>query len=162
MATYTVRPGDTLGKIAKKFYGDARRFTLIVSANSIANPDKLTVGEELAIPNVPAVAGGEPAPAETPASTVTGAVAAASPTAKLNEQRRKAALLDRLFNELLESIFIHSGNLGTGIILLLAALSIACARLSLAPGWRFWVPTGIAILGVVALMVWVRRLRSFR
>ena len=87
MATYTVRPGDTLGKIAKKFYGDARRFTLIVSANSIANPDKLTVGEELAIPNVPAVAGGEPAPAETPASTVTGAVAAASPTAKLNEQR---------------------------------------------------------------------------
>src|SRR5438874_2695910 len=43
------------------------------------------------------------------------------------------------------------------VILLLAALSIACARLSLAPGWRFWVPTGIAILGVVALMVWVRR-----
>ncbi len=56
MATYTVRPGDTLGKIAKKFYGDARRFTLIVSANSIVDPDKLTVGEELAIPDVPAVA----------------------------------------------------------------------------------------------------------
>jgi ATP-binding cassette subfamily B protein len=45
--------------------------------------------------------------------------------AKLNEERRKAALLDRLFNELLESIFIHSGNLGTGIILLLAAQSLA-------------------------------------
>jgi len=44
--------------------------------------------------------------------------------AKLNEQRRKAALLDRLFNELLESIFIHSGNLGTGIILLLAARAL--------------------------------------
>jgi len=87
MATYTVRPGDTLGKIAKKFYGDARRFTLIVSANSIVNPDKLTVGKELAIPDVPAVVGGEPAPAETPAPPVTGALAAASPTAKLNEQR---------------------------------------------------------------------------
>ena len=44
--------------------------------------------------------------------------------AKLNEQRRKAALLDRLFNELLQSIFIHSGNLGTGIILLLAARAL--------------------------------------
>jgi len=87
MATYTVRPGDTLGKIAKKFYGDARRFTLIVSANSIVNPDKLTVGKELVIPDVPAVVGGEPAPAETPAPPVTGALAAASPTAKLNEQR---------------------------------------------------------------------------
>src|SRR3989442_4358551 len=87
MATYTVRPGDTLGKIAKKFYGDARRFTLIVSANSIVNPDKLTVGKELVIPDVPAVVSGEPAPAETPAATVTVAVAAASPTAKLNEQR---------------------------------------------------------------------------
>jgi LysM repeat protein len=87
MATYTVRPGDTLGKIAKKFYGDAGRFTLIVSANSIANPDKLTVGEELVIPDVPAVAGGEPATAETPAAPVTGAAAVASPTAKLNEQR---------------------------------------------------------------------------
>jgi ATP-binding cassette subfamily B protein len=45
--------------------------------------------------------------------------------ARLNEERRKAALLDRLFNELLESIFIHSGNLGTGIILLLSAQSLA-------------------------------------
>ncbi|TLY41368.1 MAG: LysM peptidoglycan-binding domain-containing protein [Nitrospirae bacterium] len=87
MATYTVRPGDTLGKIAKKFYGDARRFTLIVSANSIVNPDKLTVGKDLLIPDVPAVVGGEPAPAETPAPPVTGALAAPSPTAKLNEQR---------------------------------------------------------------------------
>lgn len=43
----------------------------------------------------------------------------------LNERRRKAALLDRLFNELLESIFIHSSNLGTGIILLLSASALA-------------------------------------
>jgi ATP-binding cassette subfamily B protein len=44
--------------------------------------------------------------------------------AQLNEQRRKAALLDRLFEELLESIFVHSGNIGTGIILLLSARTI--------------------------------------
>jgi ATP-binding cassette, subfamily B, bacterial len=45
--------------------------------------------------------------------------------ARLNERRRKAALLDRLYSELLDSIFIHSGNLGTGIILLLSAQSLA-------------------------------------
>ncbi|MEM7028310.1 MAG: ABC transporter ATP-binding protein [Chloroflexota bacterium] len=39
----------------------------------------------------------------------------------LNEARRKAALKDRLFQEMLKSIFRHAGNLGTGIILLLAA-----------------------------------------
>ncbi|TLY39119.1 MAG: LysM peptidoglycan-binding domain-containing protein [Nitrospirae bacterium] len=87
MATYTVQAGDTLGKIAKKFYGDARRFSLIVSANLIANPDQLTVGEELIIPDVPTSASGEPAPAGMPSFAVTTAVAAASPTAKLNEQR---------------------------------------------------------------------------
>lgn len=43
---------------------------------------------------------------------------------KLNEQRRKTALLDRLFNELLESIFINCGNLGTGIILLISAQAL--------------------------------------
>lgn len=40
--------------------------------------------------------------------------------AKLNENRRKAALKDRLFNEILRSIFQNSGDLGTGIVLLLA------------------------------------------
>jgi hypothetical protein len=87
MARYTVQPGDTLGKIAKKFYGDASRFSLIVSANSIANPDKLTTGEELVIPDLPPLTGGEPAPRGTSAPAATGAMALASPTAKLNEQR---------------------------------------------------------------------------
>jgi ATP-binding cassette subfamily B protein len=44
--------------------------------------------------------------------------------AQLNEVRRKAALKDRLFNEVLRSIFHHSGNLGTGLILLLVAPSV--------------------------------------
>jgi ATP-binding cassette subfamily B protein len=39
----------------------------------------------------------------------------------LNEDRRRAALADRLFSELLESVFWNSGNLGTGVILLLVA-----------------------------------------
>jgi ATP-binding cassette subfamily B protein len=39
----------------------------------------------------------------------------------LNETRRKAALLDRLFEEVLRSFFINSSALGSGLILLLAA-----------------------------------------
>ena len=38
----------------------------------------------------------------------------------LNETRRQAALKDRLFNELLHSVFGNTINLGTGIILLLS------------------------------------------
>jgi len=44
--------------------------------------------------------------------------------ARLNENRRKAALKDRLFNEILRSIFHNSGNLGTGIVLLLAVQAL--------------------------------------
>jgi ATP-binding cassette subfamily B protein len=39
----------------------------------------------------------------------------------LNETRRRTALVDRLFEEILESIFWNTGNLGTGVILVLAA-----------------------------------------
>ncbi|WP_420631659.1 ATP-binding cassette domain-containing protein [Candidatus Leptofilum sp.] len=42
----------------------------------------------------------------------------------LNEKRRQAALKDRLFNEVLHSVFQNSGNIGTAIILLLAAQSL--------------------------------------
>jgi ATP-binding cassette subfamily B protein len=38
----------------------------------------------------------------------------------LNETRRQAGLKDRLFNELLDSVFWNTVNLGTGIILLMA------------------------------------------
>jgi ATP-binding cassette subfamily B protein len=38
----------------------------------------------------------------------------------LNEERRKAGLRDRLFSELLNSVFQNAINLGTGVILLLA------------------------------------------
>src|SRR5258708_28274620 len=49
MPTYTVEKGDTLGKIARRFYGDASKFPLIVAANAINNPDKLARGQQLII-----------------------------------------------------------------------------------------------------------------
>lgn len=40
--------------------------------------------------------------------------------AKLNETRRRAALIDRLFSELLDSLYIQSGHLGTSVLLFAA------------------------------------------
>jgi len=42
----------------------------------------------------------------------------------LNDERRRLSLKDRLFNEILHSIFRNAVNLGTGVILILAAQSI--------------------------------------
>jgi LysM repeat protein len=56
MNVYTVKRGDTLGRIARKFYGDAARYPLIVSANRVSDPDRLAVGRRLVIPDA-AVAG---------------------------------------------------------------------------------------------------------
>ena len=51
---YIVKSGDTLGKIAQKFYGDARRSDVIIKANpAIAgNPDVLRIGMKLVIPKI--------------------------------------------------------------------------------------------------------------
>ncbi|MTI31077.1 glycoside hydrolase family 19 protein [Xanthovirga aplysinae] len=50
---YTIRTGDTLGKISKRFYGDANRYVEIAAANGIKNPDKISVGTLLTIPLLP-------------------------------------------------------------------------------------------------------------
>jgi len=47
---YTVKSGDTLSKIAKRFYGDANHYHQIAAANGIANPDRINVGQELKLP----------------------------------------------------------------------------------------------------------------
>ena len=49
---YTVKSGDTLGKIAKEFYGDASKYPVIFEANQpmLADPDKIYVGQSLRIP----------------------------------------------------------------------------------------------------------------
>lgn len=47
---YTVKSGDTLGKIAKRFYGEAGHYKAIASASNIPNPDHIEVGQEVTLP----------------------------------------------------------------------------------------------------------------
>lgn len=48
--THTVQSGDTLWGIAKKYYGNGAQYPKIASANSIANPNVISVGQVLSIP----------------------------------------------------------------------------------------------------------------
>ena len=47
---YTVKKGDTLWSISKKFYGVGRLYYYITRENNIDNPDKIKVGDKLKIP----------------------------------------------------------------------------------------------------------------
>jgi nucleoid-associated protein YgaU len=49
---HVVQSGDTLGRIALRYYGDANRWQRIYDANraAIPNPNALTVGTSLTIP----------------------------------------------------------------------------------------------------------------
>ena len=49
---YTVAPGDSLSRIAKKVYGDANKWRVIFEANTdqIKNPDLIHPGQILKIP----------------------------------------------------------------------------------------------------------------
>ncbi len=49
---HTVTSGDTLGKIAKEFYGDAMKYPAIFEANKpmLTDPDKIYPGQLLRIP----------------------------------------------------------------------------------------------------------------
>lgn len=47
---YKVKKGDTLWAIAKKYYNDGSKYTLIQKENKIENPNKIQVGQELTIP----------------------------------------------------------------------------------------------------------------
>jgi len=51
--TYTVASGDSLSKIAKKFYGDANQWKRIFEANrdTVKNPDLIRPGQVLKIPD---------------------------------------------------------------------------------------------------------------
>ncbi len=50
--TYTVQPGDTLGKISIRFYGTSRRYMDIYNANRdvLSTPGSLKVGQRLRVP----------------------------------------------------------------------------------------------------------------
>ncbi len=54
MKTHTVVSGDTLGAIAKKFYGDWKKYTLIFEANRdiLDDPNKIDIGQVLKIPEL--------------------------------------------------------------------------------------------------------------
>jgi nucleoid-associated protein YgaU len=49
---HTVAKGDTLGKIAKEFYGDAMKYPIIFEANKpmLKSPDLIYPGQVLRIP----------------------------------------------------------------------------------------------------------------
>lgn len=47
---YKVVKGDTLWGIAKKMYGNGKKYPEIAKANNINNPDKISVGQTLLIP----------------------------------------------------------------------------------------------------------------
>ncbi|WP_298493058.1 peptidoglycan-binding protein LysM [uncultured Algibacter sp.] len=51
---HTVVSGDTLGKIAKTYYGNAMKYPVIFEANKpmLTNPDKIYPGQVLRIPNL--------------------------------------------------------------------------------------------------------------
>jgi len=53
-AKHTVEKGETLGKIAKHYYGNASKYTAIFKANGniLKNPDVIHPGQELVIPNL--------------------------------------------------------------------------------------------------------------
>jgi hypothetical protein len=87
MQTYVVKTGDTLGKIAKQFYGSGSQFPLIVAANRIRNPDRLSVGQRLNIPDAgTATSAFVVTPAEPPPAAVATALLS-SATMNLNSQR---------------------------------------------------------------------------
>jgi nucleoid-associated protein YgaU len=50
--TYKVKPGDTLSKIAKQFYGNPGEYMKIFNANkdTLKDPNQVPVGQELKIP----------------------------------------------------------------------------------------------------------------
>lgn len=47
--TYTIKKGDTLWAIAKKYYGDGNKYKELASKNNIKNPDKIYVGQVITI-----------------------------------------------------------------------------------------------------------------
>lgn len=84
--TYTVQAGDTLTKIAHKFYGDARHYALIQKANNIGDAGVIWVGQVLV---VPPLTGASPAPAPTP-SPVSPSPSPASPSPPSTPQPQPA------------------------------------------------------------------------
>ena len=68
--SYSVRPGDTLGSIAKRALGDTCEFYILARYNQIRVPRQLAAGQTIRIPGKVALAPEEPArPAPPPRPT---------------------------------------------------------------------------------------------
>jgi len=48
--SYTIKPGDTLGKLARQYYGDPMQWPRITAVNKIENPDLIYPGQVFIIP----------------------------------------------------------------------------------------------------------------
>lgn len=48
--SYVVKSGDTLWDIAKKYYGDGSKYTVIATENNISNPNMLSTSDIIVIP----------------------------------------------------------------------------------------------------------------
>jgi LysM repeat protein len=71
--TYTVRPGDTLSAIARRFYGNPADWPWLYHVNSsvISNPNEIYVGEVLKIPSDPPANAASYAPKHAKTTTTT-------------------------------------------------------------------------------------------
>jgi ATP-binding cassette, subfamily B, bacterial len=72
----------------------------------------------------------------------------------LNDQRRATGVRDKLFSEILESIFANAVNVGTGLILLLAATSMRAGTFTVGDFALFvyylgWISEFTAMFGIV-------------
>jgi|GEM_PF-1496178 murein DD-endopeptidase MepM/ murein hydrolase activator NlpD len=80
--TYVVRPGDTLGAIAKRLLGSTAAWSAIYAANrdKLSDPNRIVVGQKLVIPGASAAPAPEPARKPTPQAPVTQAKPRVAPT----------------------------------------------------------------------------------
>ncbi|MEX0655188.1 MAG: LysM domain-containing protein [Phycisphaeraceae bacterium] len=58
--THTVAAGDTLGTLARQYYGDESKWMLIAQANPLVDPMRLRAEMELVIPPDPELDAAEP------------------------------------------------------------------------------------------------------
>ena len=58
--TYIVKRGDSLSRIARQIYGDARKYPLIQQANNLSDPGRIWVGQVLVIPPLVGIEPGQP------------------------------------------------------------------------------------------------------
>ena len=47
---YTIKSGDNLSTISKRFYANANKYPAIAKANGIDNPDHIRVGQQINLP----------------------------------------------------------------------------------------------------------------